>query len=106
MPYYIDTESLIQSVSLLAQATYGDGGYGSEIYSDDEATTPVDPGTPTNPETNPGTDNGTGTETGVPGFPNTGIFAEQPILLVPVILAGAVLIATIILVIKRTVRRI
>lgn len=92
MSYYIDTESLLQSVSLLAQATYGDDAYGSSIYSAEEAT---------NPE-NPGTETGTGT----PGFPNTGIFNEQPLLLIPVILGGAILIATVVLVIKRTVRRI
>ena len=95
MQYYIDTESILESVtSILAQA-YGESSYGTEIYSGDEVVTPVDPGTPTTP-----------VEPGIPGIPNTGIFAEQPLLLLPVILAGAVLIAAVVYIIKRALHRV
>jgi hypothetical protein len=100
MQYYIDTESILNSITgILAQA-YGEGTFNSDVYSGDSTTTPVDPTDPTNPET-PGT-----TTPGIPGVPNTGVFAEQPMLLIPVILAAAVLIAGVVLIIKRTVRRI
>jgi hypothetical protein len=95
MQYYIDTESILNSVNILAQA-YGESNYSSDVYSGEETVvTPGDPGTPVTPTTPV-----------IPGIPNTGIFAEQPLLLVPAVLAGAVLIAGVILVIKRTVRRI
>ena len=90
MQYYIDTESILASVNTFAQA-YGESSYGAEVYSGEETTTPTTPVTP---------------QPGIPGIPNTGIFMEQPILFVPVILVGAILIAGAILIIKRTIRRI
>lgn len=92
MQYYIDTESILASLNTFAQA-YGESTYGADVYAGEETTgTPTTPTTPVTP--------------GIPGIPNTGIFIEQPILFVPVILAGAILIAGAIYIIKRTIRRI
>jgi len=87
MQYYIDSESILKSVTTTLAQAYGESAYGSEVYAGEEVATP-ETSTPL-----------------IPGIPNTGIFTEQPLLLIPVILAGAVLIAGVIYIIKRTIRR-
>ena len=95
MQYYVDTESILNSVTLSLAQAYGESSYSADVYAGEETATPTNPGNPTTP-----------VEPGIPGIPNTGVFAEQPLLLVPVILAAAVIIAGVVYIIKRTIRRV
>lgn len=87
----MDTLYTYTAFKTLAQAAYGQDAYGSQIYSQDGATTPVNPG-------NPGTPGQPGTNPGQPGTsvdptaPNTGFLGMSQSAVVATS-SGALLIA-------------